>query len=67
MLFLTDNFRKKMMTEDDKPKPVETAAATEVKYNSGNAENLDMENRDPNHLNVHIAVSIYNKLYFSMS
>ena len=56
-----------MMTEDDKPKPVETAAATEVKYSSGNAENLDLENRDPNHLNIHIAVSTHSKLYFWMS
>ena len=53
-----------MMTEDDKPKPVGTAAASEVKYSSGNAENLDLENRDPNHLNIHIAVSTHNKLYF---
>ena len=56
-----------MMTGDGKPKPVETAAATEVKYSSGNAENLDMENRDPNHLNNHIAVSTHNKLYFWIS
>ena len=52
------------MTEDDKPKPVETAAATEVKYSSGNAENLDMENRDPNHLNIHIAVSTHKNCTF---
>ena len=46
-----------MIPEDDKQKPVGTTAATEAKYSRGNAENLDAENRDPNHLNSHIAVS----------
>ena len=45
-----------MMGEDDKVKPVETAVEAEVRYSE--ADNLDMKNRDPLHLNTHIAVSI---------
>ena len=43
------------MAEDEKTRPEETAAEAEMRFIE--AGSLDMENRDPKNLNIHIAVS----------